>query len=75
VAAAADTDDSDGGGGTAWNAAYGTPHTIASCTSTATTLASANTTADSSNNEPLYTEVAYIQFKYMAAGAAIFGLL
>src|SRR3990167_757249 len=35
---------------------------------------SSNTTGDSSNNEPLYTTVAYIQFQYSVGGAALFAL-
>lgn len=39
------------------------------------TYASATTTADSSNNEPSYRTVAYIQFKFDVGGAALLGLL
>lgn len=75
VQPAVDMDDSDGSGANAWDYHYGTPHTIASVTSTAGYINYGNTTADSSNNEPEYRTVAYIQFKFMAAGAGIFGLL
>lgn len=49
-------------------------HASATSSSEAGAYASANTTANSSDNQPLYRTVAYIQLKFLAGGGALFAL-
>lgn len=49
-------------------------HTV-TVTATSASYASSTTTADSSNNEPSYRTVAYIQFKFALGGAIMITLL
>lgn len=46
-------------------------HTLASVSSTTGTLASANTTADSSSNEPLYRTVLFLELQYFFGGSVM----
>jgi len=52
------------------------PHASTTTSSTALSLSSANTTADSSGNQPAYLTVAYIQMKFsIIGGGFLFNLL
>lgn len=71
VATAANNKGIVSGGASSWQAAGGS-HSLSSISSTSTSLASGNTSANSSSNEPEYRTVAFIQFEFSASGGAAF---
>lgn len=61
-----------GSGGSALQTSPSTlNHTLASISSTTSSYVSSTTSADSSSNEPLYKEYAYIQYDFSVGGASL----
>jgi hypothetical protein len=61
----------DGVGSRSCRHASDSVHTLSYCENVVASLASANTTADSTDNQPLYLTVAYIMFKFSLGGAIL----
>ncbi len=64
-----------GGGHNYWTDVVNPPHTLASVGNATEVMTSANTTANSSNNEPEYRTAAYVQFKFALNGGFLFGFV
>lgn len=60
-----------GGGDCVWRCGYGSTHSLSRIDNGTVSYNNANTTADSSNNEPPYRTVAFIQFAFEAGGASM----